>query len=106
MKMGAEPFKDPKVRKAMKLAIDAPTILKIAYRDLGAPGDHHHVCPVHPDYAEVPVMTRDVEAAKKLLAEPVTRTASRSSCTARRTRIGSPAPARRWSSSGPKPASR
>ena len=69
MKVGAEPFKDPKVRKAMKLAIDSPTILKIAYRDLGAPGDHHHVCPVHPDYAEVPVMKRDVEAAKKLLAD-------------------------------------
>ena len=69
MKVGEEPFKDPKVRKAMKLAIDAPTILKIAYRDLGAPADHHHCCPVHPDYAEVPVMKRDVAAAKKLLAD-------------------------------------
>jgi peptide/nickel transport system substrate-binding protein len=69
MKVGAEPFKDPRVRKAFKLAVDPATVLKIAYRDLGAPGEHHHVCPVHPDYVELPPMTRDVEAAKKLLAE-------------------------------------
>lgn len=69
MKVGADPFKDAKVRKAMKLAIDPAAVLRIAHRDLGAPGEHHHVSPAHPDYAEVPVMTRDVEAAKLLLAE-------------------------------------
>ncbi len=69
MKMGHKPFDDPRVRKALRLATDSASILKIAYRDLGAPGDHHHCCPVHPDYAEVPVMKRDIEAAKKLLAE-------------------------------------
>ena len=69
MKVGADPFKDARVRRAMKLAVDPAAVLKIAHRDLGAPGEHHHVSPAHPDYAAVPVMTRDVEAAKLLLAE-------------------------------------
>jgi peptide/nickel transport system substrate-binding protein len=68
-KVGHKPFDDPRVRKAMRLAVDQATVLKIAYRDLGAPGEHHHVSPVHPDYAELPPFKRDVEAAKKLLAE-------------------------------------
>jgi peptide/nickel transport system substrate-binding protein len=68
-KVGQKPFDDPRVRKAMRLAIDQASVLKIAYRDLGAIGEHHHVCPVHPDYAELPPFKRDVEAAKKLLAE-------------------------------------
>jgi peptide/nickel transport system substrate-binding protein len=68
-KVGHKPFDDPRVRKAMKLAVDPAVVLKIAYRDLGAPGEHHHVAPVHPDYAQLPPFKRDVEAAKKLLAE-------------------------------------
>ena len=63
------PFDDPRVRKAMRLAIDTPAILELAHRGLGAPAEHHHVSPIHPDYFELPFMTRDVEAAKALLAE-------------------------------------
>ena len=62
-------FKDPRVRKAMRLAIDAGTVLQIAHRGLGAVGEHHHVSPIHPDYFKLPEMKRDVAAAKKLLAE-------------------------------------
>ena len=64
-----EEFKDPRLRKALRLATDTRRCLEIAHRGLGAPGEHHHVCPVHPDYKELPFMERDVEAAKKLLAE-------------------------------------
>ncbi len=67
--MDAAPFDDPRVRKAMRLAIDTPSILESAHRGLGAPGEHHHVSPIHPDYAQLPFMSRDVEAAKALLAE-------------------------------------
>ncbi|MBT5434475.1 MAG: ABC transporter substrate-binding protein [Alphaproteobacteria bacterium] len=63
------PFDDPRVRKAMRLAVDTPSILEAAHRGLGAPAEHHHVAPIHPDYAELPFMSRDVEAAKALLAE-------------------------------------
>ena len=62
-------FADPRLRKAMRLAVDTPRCLELAHRNLGAPGEHHHVCPVHPDYKELPFMARDVEAAKQLLAE-------------------------------------
>ncbi len=62
-------FSDPRVRKALRLAIDSARCLELAHFNSGAPGEHHHVCPVHPDYAELPELTRDVEAAKALLAE-------------------------------------
>jgi len=64
-----EEFSDPRVRLAMRLAVDTPRILELAHRGLGAPGEHHHVSPVHPDYKKLPFMERDVEAAKALLAE-------------------------------------
>jgi len=63
------PFDDPRVRKALRLAIDSPSILEASHRGLGAPGEHHHVSPIHPDYAEITFMSRDVEGAKALLAE-------------------------------------
>ncbi len=62
-------FQDPRVRKAMRLAIDSASVLEIAHRGLGAKGEHHHVSPVHPDYFALPEMTRDPAAARALLAE-------------------------------------
>ncbi|MDJ0607431.1 MAG: ABC transporter substrate-binding protein [Kiloniellales bacterium] len=62
-------FKDPRVRKAMRLAVDPNSILQIAHRGLGKPAEHHHVSPIHPDYFPLPEMKRDVAAAKKLLAD-------------------------------------
>ena len=69
MRCDAKPFDNPKVRKAMRLAIDPEVVLKVALRGLGVTGDHHHCSPAHPDYAAIPPMKRDVAAAKKLLAE-------------------------------------
>ncbi len=62
-------WKDPRVRKAMRLAIDTEKVLQIAYAGNGVPAEHHHVAPVHPEYAKLPFMKQDIEAAKKLLAE-------------------------------------
>lgn len=67
-KVGEKPFDDPRVRKAMRLAIDSDAVLKVALGGIGVTAEHHHVCPVHPEYAPVP-MKQDIEAAKKLLAE-------------------------------------
>jgi peptide/nickel transport system substrate-binding protein len=69
MKVTEKPFDDPRVRKAMRLAVDVNQVLEIALRSLGQPAEHHHVAPIHPEYAKLPPFTRDVAAAKKLLAE-------------------------------------
>lgn len=69
MRCDVKPFDNPKVRKAMRLAIDNDVVLKVALRGLGVTGDHHHCSPAHPDYAAIPPMKRDVAGAKKLLAE-------------------------------------
>ena len=63
------PFADPKVRKAMRLAIDTEKVLQAAYRGLGSAGEHHHVSPIHPEYYKQPFMGQDIAAAKALLAE-------------------------------------
>ena len=63
------PFDDPRVRKALRMAIDSQSNLEASHRGLGAAGEHHHVSPIHPEYAELDPWTRDVAGAKKLLAE-------------------------------------
>ena len=69
MQQDKDPFKDPRVRKAMRLAVDSHKILQISYLGLGAPGENHHVAPVHPDYYKLPFMKQNIAEAKKLLAE-------------------------------------
>src|SRR5260370_26302019 len=64
-----KPFDDKRVRQAMRYAIDSETILKISHKGLGQPGEHHHLSPVHPEYAKVTPHARDVAKAKKLLAD-------------------------------------
>ena len=64
-----KPFDDKRVRQAMRYAIDSNAVLQIAHRGLGQPGEHHHVSPVHPEYAKLAPPQRDVARARKLLAE-------------------------------------
>ena len=68
-KVKEKPFDDLRVRQAMRLAIDCATIQQLVHGDHGAPAEHHHVSPVHPEYAEMPPMNRDLAKAKSLLAE-------------------------------------
>lgn len=64
-----KPFDDKRVRQALRHATDTEAVLKAAHRGLGKPGEHHHVAPAHPEYADVGFMKRDVAKAKALLAE-------------------------------------
>ena len=64
-----KPFDDKRVRQALRYAIDSNAILQIAHKGLGQAGEHHHVSPVHPEYAKLPPFQRDVAKAKKLLAD-------------------------------------
>ncbi len=61
-------FKDPRVRKAMRLAVDADAVRKVAY-SIGTAAEHHHVSQEFADYFQLKPFKRDVEKAKKLLAE-------------------------------------
>ena len=64
-----KPFDDAKVRKAMRLSVDTAKLLQLAHLGIGAPGEHHHVAPVHPEYADVGMMKQDIPQAKQLLAD-------------------------------------
>jgi len=68
-KITEKPFDDPRVRKALRLAIDPEQVLAVTLGTLGSTGEHHHVCKIHPEYAKLPTPKRDVDAAKRLLAE-------------------------------------
>ncbi len=67
-KVTMKPFNDPRVRKALRLAVDSKLIQGLIHGERGLPAEHHHVCPIHPEYAPLPVMQRDVTEAKRLLA--------------------------------------
>lgn len=69
MRPDHKPFDDPRVRKAMRLAIDSKRVLEIAHRGKGLAGQHDHVCQIHPEYADIGAPVRDVAAARQLLAE-------------------------------------
>jgi len=64
-----KPFDDPRVRQAMRLALDTEKLVQIAHLGLGQPGEHHHVARVHPEYADIGFLKQDIEGAKKLLAD-------------------------------------
>ncbi len=64
-----KPFDDLRVRQAVAACMDHKDILDKAYKGLGQVAENHHVCPIHPDYAPLPPLKRDVDLAKKLLAE-------------------------------------
>ena len=69
MKVTQKPFDDPRVRKALRYATDCPKSVEVALLGMGVPGEHHHVSPIHPEYAELPAFPRDIAKAKALLAE-------------------------------------
>ena len=64
-----KPFDDKRVRQALRYAIDTNAVLQVAHKGLGTVGEHHHVSPIHPEYAKLPAFQRDVAKAKKLLAD-------------------------------------
>lgn len=69
MRVTEKPFDDPRVRKALRLATDRDAVLALGLGGMGYVGEHHLISRIHPDYAEIPPLARDVDAAKKLLAE-------------------------------------
>ncbi|MEM1039627.1 MAG: ABC transporter substrate-binding protein [Pseudomonadota bacterium] len=66
---GKKPYEDVRVRRALALACDNATILTLGNAGLGVPAENHHVCPIHPEYAKLPPIKRDMAAAKALMDE-------------------------------------
>ena len=67
--VNAKPYDDKRVRNAIQLAIDNEAVMKLGIDGQGEVAQNHHVGPMHPEYAELPPIARDVEKAKALLAE-------------------------------------
>ncbi len=69
MRITEKPFDNKLVRQAFQAAVDRDRLNELVFRGLGVPGEDHHVAPIHPAYAELPTLKRDLERAKALLAE-------------------------------------
>ncbi len=66
---GKKIYSDARVRRALALAVDNASVLELGVAGLGTPAENHHVCPIHPEYAELPAIKRDPEAAMALMKE-------------------------------------
>ncbi len=58
------PYDNRAVRRALQKAVDNAIVLELGYNDLGEVAENHHVCPIHPEYAELPPLTFDPAAAR------------------------------------------
>lgn len=58
------PYDNREVRKALQLAVNNAVVLELGYNDLGVVAENHHVCPIHPEYAELPPLEADPAAAR------------------------------------------
>ncbi len=69
MNVSQKPYDDQRVRQAIQAATDNETILKLGYDNRGSAAENHHVAPIHPEYFALPKQVRDLEGAKKLMAD-------------------------------------
>ncbi|WYK04592.1 ABC transporter substrate-binding protein [Cereibacter sphaeroides f. sp. denitrificans] len=65
----AEEYRDVRVRRALQMAVDNEVVLELGYSGHGRVAENHHVCPIHPEYAELPPLTVDRAAALAQLNE-------------------------------------
>lgn len=63
------PYDNKAVRRALTKMVDNAIVLELGYSDLGAVAENHHVCPIHPEYAELPLPVVDPAAGAAELAE-------------------------------------
>ncbi|MCI4661490.1 MAG: ABC transporter substrate-binding protein [Neomegalonema sp.] len=64
-----KPFDDVRVRRALQLCCDPAAYPELIFQGAGVAAEHHHVAQIHPEYFPLKPLTRDIEQAKKLLAE-------------------------------------
>ncbi len=66
---GKQPYSDVRVRRALALACDNAVVLELGYSNAGTVAENHHVCPIHPEYVQLPPLTVDRNAAATLMSE-------------------------------------
>ncbi len=66
---GMKPYEDVRVRRALAMALDNNVLLELGFSGNGRVAENHHVCPIYPEYAELPAPVYDPVAAKALLDE-------------------------------------
>ena len=63
------PYDDPRVRRALQLAVDNSIVMELGVNGLGEVAENHHVGPMHEEYFALAPFKQDVEQSKALLAE-------------------------------------
>ena len=66
---GRKPYADARVRRALSMAVDNSVLLELGVNGLGTTAQNHHVCPIHPEYADVDRLPHDPVAALALMKE-------------------------------------
>lgn len=64
---GRVPYAGSDVRRALALAVDNAVVLELGYSNRGTVAANHHVCPIHPAYADIGPAPFDPAAAKELM---------------------------------------
>ncbi|MEM9392281.1 MAG: ABC transporter substrate-binding protein [Pseudomonadota bacterium] len=64
---GVQPYADVNVRRALSLAVDNSVVLELGYNNQGSVAENHHVCPIHPEYADIGPAESDPAKAKELM---------------------------------------
>ncbi|MBY6201159.1 ABC transporter substrate-binding protein [Maritalea mobilis] len=63
------PYDDVRVRRALALACDNQVLLDLGINGRGQVAENHHVCPIHPEYADIGPAQYDPEAARALMED-------------------------------------
>ncbi|WP_149789310.1 ABC transporter substrate-binding protein [Lutimaribacter pacificus] len=66
---GTKPYADKRVRQALALAVDNSVLLELGYSGRGELAENHHVCSIHPAYADIGPAPFDPERALALMEE-------------------------------------
>ncbi len=66
---GKTPYADAKVRRALAMAVDNAVCLELGYSNRGSLAENHHVCSIHPEYADIGPAVHDPAGAKALMDE-------------------------------------
>ncbi|WP_430448033.1 ABC transporter substrate-binding protein [Rhodophyticola sp.] len=63
------PYDDVRVRRALALACDNNVLLALGYDGRGTVAENHHVCPIHPEYADIGPPEYNPEEARRLMED-------------------------------------